>query len=52
MAEEATLSAFQSPLSLIAMKYKMLKYVTVKSIMFIGWMGQQHANTIIIFLTG
>lgn len=52
LAEEATLSAFQFPVRLIAMKYKMLKYVTVRSIMLIRWMCQQHANTITIFLTG
>lgn len=52
MAEKATLSAFQFPLTLTAMKYKLLKSVTVRSIAFVIGMGQQYRNTIKIFLTG
>lgn len=52
MADKTTLSAFQFPLTLTAIKYKLLKSVIVRSIAFITEMGQKHTNRIKIFPAG
>lgn len=52
LAEEVTLFAFQLSLSLIAMKYKMLKSITVRSTAFLARMGPRHSYIIKVFLTG
>lgn len=52
MADNTTLSAFQFHLTLTAMKYKLLKFVIVRSTAFITEMGQKQTNRNKIFPAG